>query len=126
MMTQTTITPDDLVVLRWLDEQADRLRDTFGLHLRGEPVGWFENRIGDREYLVTADGYGQFELIEYTGHNPNDRVVHHAATYHDEEAGWRAALRLGEHGVAWGDRDTPAPGEGEFPEDGSSGSEQHN
>ena len=112
-MPHKTIKPDDLVILRWLDEQADTLRRAVGLHARGEIVTWYEQPGGKREYTVTADGYGRFELVAYEGRNPNDRLFCHSADYDDEEAAWRAAMRLGEHRVSWEDRDTPVPNEDE-------------
>jgi hypothetical protein len=84
-----------------------------GLHPRGEIVTWYGQPGGEREYTVTADGYGRFELVVYEGRNPNDRLFFHSAAYDDEEAAWRAAMRLGEHGVSWEDRDTPVPDEEE-------------
>ncbi|MDR3638628.1 MAG: hypothetical protein P4L84_32785 [Isosphaeraceae bacterium] len=105
--------PDDLAVLRYLDEQADTLRHSLGLHLRGEVVTWYESPSGDREFMVEADGYGKFDLIAYEGRNPNDRLEHHRATYDDEDAAWRAAMRLGEQGVAWEHRDVSIHGDDE-------------
>lgn len=116
-MTHKTSKGNDLVVLRWLDEQADELRRVAGLHLRGEIVTWYEQPGGKHEYTVTADGYGQFELVAYEGRNPNDRLVDHSVLYDDEDAAWRAAMRLGVHGVSWEDRDTPIPNEDEHEDD---------
>jgi hypothetical protein len=108
-----TIRPDDLAVLRYLDEQSDELRRQLGLHQRGEIVTWYERPGSSLEYIAVADGFGKFDLLEYEGRNPNDRVVHHQTTYDNEEAAWLAAMRLGELGVAWEDRDKPIPNEEE-------------
>lgn len=106
-----TIRPDDLAVLHYLDEQADTLRQRLALHQRGEVVTWYESETDDREFVVEADGYAGFALVEYQGRNPNDRLEHHRANYDDEDAAWRAARRLGDYRVAWEERDTPLPHE---------------
>jgi hypothetical protein len=106
MATMTkTIRPDDLAVLRFLDTEADALRRALGLNHRGEVVTWYERPDSEQEYAVVADGYGRFELLAYEGRNPNIRAEHHRATYSDEDAASRAALRLDEFGVAWDARD---------------------
>jgi hypothetical protein len=106
-----TIRQDDLAVLRYLDAEADALRSSLGLNQRDEVVTWYEGAGGEREYMVMADGFGRFDLVAVEGRNPNDRLEHHRAIYGDEDAASLAALRLGEFGVAWKDRDTPIEGE---------------
>jgi hypothetical protein len=108
-----TIGSDDLAVLRYLDERADALRRELGLHARGEVVAWYESVCGRREFTAVADGYGAFELVAHEGRNPNDRVELNRERYDDERAAGDAAMRLGEYGVRWEDRDTPVPGEDE-------------
>lgn len=65
-----TIRPDDLAILRYLDEQADTLRRNLGLHQHGETVTWYESVDGKREFAVEANGYGRFALFAYEGRKP--------------------------------------------------------
>ena len=113
-MMSKTIRPDDLAVLRYVDEQADALRRSLGLHQRGEVVTWYEHKSGERDHEVIADGYGKFDLVVFEGRNPNDRLEHHRATYDDEDAACNAAMRLGEFGVAWDARNVPVENEDEY------------
>ncbi len=106
-----SIRPDDLAVLRFLDEQADEFRRALGLHQRGEILTWYEGPDGERAYEVSTNGFGQFELVAYEGRNPNDRLEHHRAIYEDENTERRVARRLDEHSASWEDRDIPVPGE---------------
>jgi hypothetical protein len=100
-----TINPATLRLLRWLDQQASKIRKELGLCQRGETVTWYMSETDhDRFFEVIADGYGRFTLVDYQGINPNDRNVLHEEEYDDETAS-RAAWRLGECGVEWLERD---------------------